>query len=1438
MPNIIPKLNLNKTPSLIENYSLPFASNIRVDLDETIHQDYSILPIDYDTNKYNSIISGNILNQIVSDFTENKSNNPRIYNYYIHRLNQIGNNFTIVGIIPYNTEFYIFAVSKYKSTPTSSYTYGLSTIIKFDEIDRKFYPCNCNWNYNGGEIKGNIITNLLSEKIINIAEKPKYNYEDIKIPLKHINLNKSDYTDDESVYTQSPSIPITNLNVIGTFSYVIPNGVYQFFIRYKIRDEFYTDWFPATKDCFAGNTNYENTSFGTVKYVNTHTDSVSSFIFEVEHIIPNNITKYESFQIGFILSHDDAIYARAWKHFNINTSIINFDYKAADAEEIDVTDLTKVTYNIYNVGNITNFKNKQYISNYTETDFNDDNNTLKSIADNINIEIAELQEYESGYGSFTVGPSNNIDDDIEYLLDDTNKLYYWITDNFKDNTYSARSLIKTLLEYSTGGFNSIRNNILKALRNELNSEGNKEDVPNIIENYSALNFNVHQQYINLDTAKNKAGLGKLNPTFPNDNIIAIYVTINDNKTSRIIINDENTETDIYNLIFYAIRREFSYLTNKGYFTDKEHNIINNITITFRRNFHYDKRVSTGLDVGTDDFVSFDKEPDLTRNSINQNQTDNIKIVDVVETYDQDINISFRSDIRLFKNISSKYTQFQTLIPYQKYHFYVHFVKDTGETTNGYICGNNNIEVPYKAAAKLLYPKFNNIVIPEGYSACFFSIWHYAINTSTIFDIRNKEFKKEYNDSTEFNSSDIEGHSIELNTRLIPGVNNLNCKYSINGVDKNLIADYHFSADTSEIRYFGCNGILTFNNTDININTNNLIYYLNNYESQQSIDATLTKCTPYININSCIEKSKVSNGETIVYKSYDNYKDLNLKGYLCDIYPINRERSCKYYTDGSSGYTKNYTNDDINQFTLTEFSKNIDTTDKQISGLMFTPINTVDSATIIYSNFNLNYLALSENPITKINRYKHSTDTTTDPEGHLWKLFTSTTLSLVYELPSMYKDYTTKTYSIINPNAINTFNNTIRSSKLVGDESKLSVFTFDPDDYYNVPTNKGIITNLVGVGDYILAHTQDSLFQFSGSNTLNSNNGEIQVSESQPFNSGIGEVFGTQYGFAGLKDSKDYIITQNGYIFFDRDSKVLYMYSGQGQLTKLSDPINKLINYATIINFTLANDYYNNRFFVSIKYKTKDNKSRTITLSYCFLDNIKSFISVHNFYFFNSFSTKTKCYFVKGKMIYEVNKDYNNVYSDLNNISNLEIDLIGDDAVDPYDNFYPISKSLWLAHKWFKYKSIVDVVINDNYEIVKTLNSITWSACKATEEYPVIDVNDLNTIKSLGFNNDTLPVTALRVYSNICSSELINFESEISNNAELGSTNAYKRPRFNEGKWTYNFFRDIENRLLNTNKNNYISDDNSLIEGQYFVVRFLFSNDFKLETIDLNYDNKL
>ena len=430
MANIIPKLNLNKTPNLVENNSLVFAKNIRLDVDGTIHRDYGILPLSFkkDTESDYLIDYENLLNRIIKDIDTSIFNDIKTDLENLINPNIANRAYKIVGIIPDSNNFYIFFYGKYKENDTFKY---INAIIKFNEIEDKFSICNCAWKWSGGTITGNVINNLAGDTILNIGESNTNNLT----PFKSINLNKSSIHDDESIYTQTPKIPITNLLYVDDLAYTIPNGVYQFFVRYEIRKDFYTNWFPASTELFVGNNNSIDTSFGTLMFANTHRDSDNSFVLRVEHLLEDNKKNYKSFQIGFILSHDDTNYARAWKHFDLNTDIINFDYNAEDSIEIEITDLLNITYGLYDVSNITSFKNRLYISNYTESNFNDE--SLQEYADKIEIEL-KSQTGSNTYSNYIV-IDHNIKNQhtISGIIVDGNKKYFSENNSSEDTSNSS-----------------------------------------------------------------------------------------------------------------------------------------------------------------------------------------------------------------------------------------------------------------------------------------------------------------------------------------------------------------------------------------------------------------------------------------------------------------------------------------------------------------------------------------------------------------------------------------------------------------------------------------------------------------------------------------------------------------------------------------------------------------------------------------------------------------------------------------------------------------------------------------------------------------------------------------------------------------------------------------------------------------------------------------
>ena len=1460
MAQIVSKLNLNKTPSTVESNSLVFSKNIRLDIDGSIHRDYGVFPMSiHKGKKINSLVNyKTILNRIISDI-EDSTKAENVENYillsYTH-LNWISgkeikdenNNVIaskgthkIVGIIPNSNEFYIFingTCSRGTDSNNKDIIETYNFIICYDEKEDRFYPCNCNWNWSGGTITGCVINNLLGEKILNIGEKNSSTL----VPLKCINLNNSTIGDDERIYTQTANIPITNLNYIGSFSYVIPNGVYQFFVRYKIRENFYTDWFPASKELFAGNKNVTNTSFGTVKFVNTHRDSDNSFKFSVEHLFIDQKYNYESFQIGFIISHDDAIMARAWKHFDFNVNTINFDYNARDAYEIEVVDLLKNAYQLYDVGNITSFKNKLYVANYKETDFNEN---YQDLANEIGIEITD-QSSASGYGGNaiierTVNGKKVIAGlkvgEEEYLFSGDNGIIYKLLNLNTYDNISIKDVIDDAIKLNARGYVHC-----VARQWDIAISGNKE----------SLEFAQ-------DKFRNQFN-GNYYSNFSYTNLIEKI------KVDGRYINVVQDKTELLNNILSAIYNKTRYLNENCVFINNSGVEDQQIDIEIIRSCSYDytQWVSEGIEP---DNLETENDSGINRPSnstIGSNNEGYYKTTTIDSFYTQTISLRLLGDRSKYKATDSALLLgYTTLIPYQKYKFYIHYVKQNGEITNGYYCNGitGGIKTaPYKSAVdSIIFPKFTNIKLPKGYVACFFSIVHVENTVATVFNI---SMRNTYGEAS----------CMDINIGLMPGSDNMTIKqgYTEGNVEdsvnpdfptdsiepqtdtetteiKTNTAKYYYSSDASNIRYFGADGVIRFDK-DSDITHGKVAYLVNDYTISDAEDTQLTKCTPFINPNTL---SKVSDTSTEnVYSSFD---DMNLLGFICAINPLHRDRTIKYYTDGSSVYIKkNIENADGtgDYFSLVELKNHLqDTTnyEEQITALNITYTN----IEYVYSNYNLNYLGLNEDPIetykTYYNNKSEDTTNTTLSEGSIvLRLFKSLMMSSTYMLPAMYKTYTKKTYSIYKRNEITEFNNTIRASKLEGDESSINIYKFEPNDYYNVPTNRGLIVNLISVGDAILVHTEDSMFKFSGSNTIQSSDGEIQPTETNVFDTGVSEVFGSDFGFAGLQYKNDHIVTENGYIFFDRDSRIVYMYSGQGQIVKLSDSIEKLFRHRPIENIRFANDYYNNRFFMSILFyedyiTTEDGKEvikqryYPVTLSFNFTEDVKSFVSLHDFYYGYAFNTKTKCYFLASDRqdICIIDKEHKGCYTKLELTNDklylqrkeiATIVLADNDIVGTTTTTYNINL----------YDSIVDIINNSNYEDVKTLNAINWCGNKITSEFRNIDKSNDVTLNMVEEVNDIVPCKYIRIYSDTCMSDLLPCIAR-SNDKSISSTDYTKYPFYNQGTWSFNYFRNILN--AKNNRNPLSGDNNSLIEGKYFVVRFVFDTDFKLETLYLNINKK-
>lgn len=1521
MAKIIPRLDLNKIPSGAQNYGLIFAKNIRLDAFGNIRKDYDIEPIRYlksENSSDNEQLSyDNIIEKAYDDIVDILDNDTSIsqkykdcltyYKDWFEAINEDSKNIVnIVGYICDNNSVFLFIRTKCGIDNDAWET--VDCIVKFNEEDLTFLPCNCAWSWSGGNISGYVTQNLRGETILNICEINEN--ANINIPFKSINLKYSNYTDDESLYTQTPNVPLINIEFLDYFSYTIPNGVYQFFIRYELRENVYTDWFPASRQIFTGNYNITPTTLGSVKHLDVHKDSFFSFEFKVNTLLNEYIANYKSFQLGFIVSNDDSILARSWKHFSFDTNIIQFTYEKEDLEELEIKDFTKHIYGLYNVGNITQFKDRLYISNYTESNknpisckVNGEPKTFEDLAKDIEISIQETTTSKA-YNGKNIREVDILGSKVIDAIEETDgeeDFVKLVSDGF-DPTYE-KGILESLVDIVHESGYTIRdrlNHFINGNFAELPTETVEDD----------WGFKCKIQGNTVKQAKRL--INGRNITFDDGDPIE-YMVVNNARirTSTVdwIIHEAlHTRTTTIDPISGTPVSDgdvvpITYLDSSCNFRNANLEIKNSISISVFRKYYYTEETIDEHTISTNDNVTPTIEDiDSQHGEVILDQdgvaeTRRLRAINrKTTTYDtsgsayyaQNILITFEADTaKLSKSAAEQLVKYTTLIPYQKYKFYIHYVKANGEETNGYLCqsdvNNGIITVGFRQNCNaIIYPKFDNIVIPDGYSACYFSILHYENNVAVGANLTRASLDPEspYGRLTELSIPEI-NLGLFTDRDEIKGITHK----VIDGVDTEIVfkGRYHASSDASpsrhisegtynQFRYFGADGIVTISDdlltfspvpseADKTMPIVDIVYVISEYTNTEK-NPILKKCTPYIKDS-----------------SFDKYTDLDLFGYICNYYFLNRRRTINLYTDGSTMHKKEYysvyySETGTYQMSLKELSDeyegeiaaNVDDTN------LLAYRNITTEPTLIYSRFNLNYLTLTEDLKPSIKSIYHlvpivgSDDKKREHSDSITvNLYPSLILDTLYNLPSMFVNTITKSYSVTTNNNVTKFDNTIRATELKGDETSYDVYKFDAEDYYNVPTNRGHIVNLISSGNAILVHTRDSLFSFSGNSQLTTNDSEISTKESQPFDNGIMELFGSDFGYGGLQNKRHAITTQAGYFFYDSDSKRIYVYDGKNQLAPISNNIETLINYLYIEDVFFANDSYNDRIFVCIRSSNHD----FVTLSFSIKEGVMNFISTHDFSFIHAFNTKTNCYFLNEQLndVCWVTKGTNGFYISLDGQSDI-FPFISEKTTQKIIPKHNIQQTI--NKQVSKYKSIIDVIINDDFGIIKALEYIEWVAKDMSVPYSPVILNKTSNdaiddkIRSALMSEPSssqIPNAQcdnIRIYTDTSSSDLLPCKP-ISNTSRLETSapnkhinhDAYKYPRYNLGKWTLNYFRNVLNNTdiykygdsgaykgsPTTQFHNGSFDNATFITGKYFVIRFIFSDDdFVLESVNVFYKN--
>lgn len=390
--------------------------------------------------------------------------------------------------------------------------------------------------------------------------------------------------------------------------------------------------------------------------------------------------------------------------------------------------------------------------------------------------------------------------------------------------------------------------------------------------------------------------------------------------------------------------------------------------------------------------------------------------------------------------------------------------------------------------------------------------------------------------------------------------------------------------------------------------------------------------------------------------------------------------------------------------------------------------------------------------------------------------------------------------------IEEYNKRVRRSNVIADESNENSWRVFPlEGYKDITENKGIITNIVGVGTTFLVHTEHSLFMFDRNNTLQTADKEVQLAMPDIFDVDYKEVFTSDLGICGLQDKDAHIVDQFGYIFYDNDAHRIYKF-GQGKIENIDLDIVQFLNKYKPYRIRFANDKESNRLLVNIHfYSTSNNNPQEETLSFNYV--INKWISFHDYVFDAAFNTKQMLYYLINRKddnlkvythIYTINDLFNNK-DPHNSIQNIY-----------YNKFENIRENRKVTAST---NSVIDIICNSSYEHIKYLEYIAYKLYKINIDSDIYSPTPVEELKQ-PYSGDTLRVFNTEVDTGLLNILIDNESSDTTKNKAIMN---YKKPWWELGNWNFNYLRDKKQGNVKFPTRLY---------GNYFVIRFILKDDYR------------
>jgi hypothetical protein len=1430
--NVIPKLLLNKHPKDSENLSLVTAQNIKVSNDEScITNEESI--------KVNTIIK-NYLNV-----------------YYTNSGD--GGNYNIISIIPCNNELAIIAVGSKNGNKAQ--------IFRYREKDGEFNgDIKCVYGntsnalaYHGGKIKGTFTYNVEGSLILAIAEYDGNGTD--KIPLRTINLGNFDdnsiYNDsslDDSKLAISPEVYLPKVNVINYVSGSAYKGWYYLFIRYKINSVDYTQWysfgypiyidtieqFQIIRYCYNRDHQMKNEGawsivaprnsndgycVGCSDYF-SNTSDIAKETFKINFYIRSN--KYSKYQIGIVCASKS--YTKAFRTADINFTNINsstseeYILNNKALIEYNVEDLITDNYNYFNIKNIINYKNRLYISNYEESNANDDSIVNSGILNNIVVRLNKFVINDKG---------------LVYDYPIMNK------DNVKVNQYDSYSRSRipfsVFLNVTEDTEVTVNGTTGKASDFEIGVASNT--LPEFIRIYKVTSPTAtFSDNVTITTKKNgnvEATTLTMNTNDYAVNGSTIYYnpekSFNERKINSTLIPGEVYNFFIHFVDKYGHATNGYRIENKTKWTTIDDSSTEIIPIPFKidDNDYY-------AAAPIDSFVINDAGNINTAGMKFYKRVGGTVYNPKLEDNQGNMSTSFKKCYNSFAN--AKYANVKWYQIASTYNF----------TSWGLYINNNDdrlFRVPMINSSlnqQIVYvPTFENIQVPNEYEGFFISYEKYepirrVTGMLTRNDFRSQDYITSYNyrlltvncfksSKMFFYTGDYDiSDSIKLdyNLMLINGVNVW---------DKNDIPPYD---------NFQRNGFYTFvhnfNKPQVEKDTNILpaVYAIPNYKISVADSAsdnriglgTALELEDSYNLFPSYSPSASENNKIRLYKVtlYNCTRDIYMSNNktlirLTDVYYKTSDGLVKYNTDtirqGLNGHWSGegvlvYENPGVSfnesdnivrrvennsKYYKTEVNKETPHTFQNdtpfASYVQYNVCSDIFTESKSFKNAPKGVVYFVKHDEGNSENNKFATGCMVTPANSI-DLFENHQGSSDQFYPKSYTNYRKDLVSV------DKFDKTVRRSNVIQDESRINGWrTFPVEGYKNITENKGNITNIVGIGTMLLVHTQHSLFMFDTNNTLETKDKSIQLSQPDAFEVSYKEVFTSDLGYGGLQNNNSFVVDQFGYIFYNDNFHRLYQFDN-GQLATIDGDIIEWLESYKPNNVRFANDKFNNRLLIKMCYTVNDT-DKEIVLSYNY--NTKNFISLHTYTFEEAYNTKSRLY----------------LQCDTDKHANCALHQFVRDrsSYGIYDN------NIIASGEERYYESNIGIIINEQYNDIKYLDYISYKLNKIA--------NPVN------FDYTTSPVEGriipysgdyLRVYNDQINTGVIDIsiDSEEAKNV-FGN---YKKPYWEFGNWNFSYLR---NNIQNY-KNYGDAFSMSRLFGNFFVVQFTFSNKdyLEVEFEELNY----